>query len=303
MKKTFILILITLCWASLLQAQVYTPTPTVSAPGATVTITYYDGSWYDYDLGYTPISSVTINAGDSVVWNVNNNYPWAPSQIYCMDSPSSCQRTLYSFPATQAFLYDGSYSASCNGECNPITIFVNPVAPINPPSVWDVTGVCFLSSGTYNLYSLHIHPGGTIYLTGSVNINVSGNIIIDSGSYISGIGMGYSGCEGYFQVSGQGPGSGSATQEAGSGSGGGHGGGGGNGFYEADENYYSIPGGGTYDTPSNPSQPGSGGGMRLWRLRRERWRSHDPHGLIRIHHRQRGFGCQRCQPTDGRKRL
>lgn len=140
----------------------------------------------------------------------------------------------------------------------------------NPPCNWSVTGFAYLNPGTYNLCSLHIYSGGTLYIIGAVTLTLSGDVTIDSGGSIIGTGLGYVGCAQPDPYGlGEGPGKGwygtpNENADAAGGGGGGHAGPGGGSTYEynppAGGLYYpSCCGGIGYDDSANPTQPGSGG--------------------------------------------
>src|SRR5579872_3712984 len=128
----------------------------VAAPlqAATITIGATSTTPYSFTQSGSPMSSVTINAGDSVVWDSTLNS--AGHSLYITD-PGGCFQNLYltdnSFPVTHIFFIPGSYKfygpnyVTCpyncwSGNCTGFiaTLVVNaPVTITNPPCNWAVT--------------------------------------------------------------------------------------------------------------------------------------------------------------------
>ncbi len=108
-----------------------------------------------------------------------------------------------------------------------------------------------LANNTYDLCSLDVQAGATLFIGGAVTLNITGDANVDG--VILGTGYGYGSA---YALNGPGRGGGLGT----SGGGGGHGGMGGRGG----ELLSPSKGGKTYDSATNPTQMGSEGGLNSY---------------------------------------
>lgn|GEM_PF-5913831 len=122
-----------------------------------------------------------------------------------------------------------------------------------------------LSNGAYSFCSMNVSAGATLFIGGSVTVNMTGDVDIEG--VVTGAGLGY----GSLYNGSPGPGAGGAGTTVNGGAGGGHGGDGGSGLVACSTgSLYSPPGCSTltgpnpaglaYDSFLNPTWMGSAGG-------------------------------------------
>ena len=130
-------------------------------------------------------------------------------------------------------------------------VWQSPPTPI--PCDLDIGGTVTLTGGNYNLCSVRVRSGATLYIAGAVTITVSGDFRVDAGGIINGDNAGFAG--GAAEVSGTGPGGGLAGTAANKGGGGG-GYGGAGGIGQGNNGSGGVVNG----DPAYPVSQGSGGG-------------------------------------------